>query len=193
VEEFKRACEYVLDNHGAQALQYGTTEGYLPLREMISRHTNRLGIGVNPDNILITSGSQQALICSERSLLTAAIELSLNPPPTGCTSSRNAYDAEYIPVPCDEYGMKMDSLEQALRAGPKFIYVLPNFQNPSGVTLSMERRKKLSNLLINTEFPSLKTIPTASYVMKVKTFLQSNWLMPIYMSKTAITQGMLFT
>jgi len=58
VEEFKRACTYVLDHQGAQALQYGATDGYLPLREMISRHTNRIGIGVNPSNILITSGTR---------------------------------------------------------------------------------------------------------------------------------------
>src|SRR5512136_2818178 len=61
VEEFAAACDRVLLLHGAQALQYGTTEGYQPLREQIARHTNRYGIQVDPDNILITSGSQQAL------------------------------------------------------------------------------------------------------------------------------------
>jgi len=61
VEEFAAACERVLLLHGAQALQYSTTEGYLPLREQIARHTARYGIEVTADNILITSGSQQAL------------------------------------------------------------------------------------------------------------------------------------
>ena len=61
VEEFKRACNYVLEHKGAEALQYGGTDGYVPLREMIARHTNRIGITVDIDNILITSGSQQAL------------------------------------------------------------------------------------------------------------------------------------
>src|SRR4030043_453722 len=61
VEEFRAACGQVLKDLGAQALQYGSTEGYLPLREMIARHTARYGISVNAENILITSGSQQAL------------------------------------------------------------------------------------------------------------------------------------
>ena len=61
VEEFREACDKVLRENGARALQYGSTEGYTPLREMIARHTARLGIEVTIDNILITSGSQQAL------------------------------------------------------------------------------------------------------------------------------------
>src|SRR3972149_6463175 len=61
VKEFREACNYVLDHFGPQALQYSTTEGYRPLREMIARHTVRYSVGVCPDNILITSGSQQAL------------------------------------------------------------------------------------------------------------------------------------
>ena len=62
VEEFSAACGQVLKDWGAQALQYGSTEGYLPLREMIARHTARYGISVTAENILITSGSQQALL-----------------------------------------------------------------------------------------------------------------------------------
>jgi 2-aminoadipate transaminase len=61
IEEFKEACNRVLRDNGPQALQYGPTEGYRPLRELIVRHTSRYGINVTPDNILITSGSQQAL------------------------------------------------------------------------------------------------------------------------------------
>lgn len=61
VDEFADACQRVLRDLGAQALQYGTTEGYIPLREMIARHSARYGIDITPDNILVTSGSQQAL------------------------------------------------------------------------------------------------------------------------------------
>ena len=61
LKEFQAACNFVLETQGAQALQYSTTEGYLPLREMIARHTSRYMVEVTPDNILITSGSQQAL------------------------------------------------------------------------------------------------------------------------------------
>lgn len=160
VEEFKRACESVLDNHGAQALQYGTTEGYVPLREMIARHTNNIGIGVDVDNILITTGSQQALDLIGKIFINRGDRIVVESPTyLGALQAWNAYEAEYLPVPCDDYGMKLDSLEQALRAGPKFIYVLPNFQNPSGVTLSMERREKLVRLADQYGVPIVEDDP----------------------------------
>ena len=73
VDEFSEACERVLRDYGAQALQYSTTEGYLPLREMIARHTSRYGININPENVLITSGSQQALDLLGKARLTGHI------------------------------------------------------------------------------------------------------------------------
>lgn len=160
VEEFKRACTYVLDNHGAQALQYGTTEGYLPLREMISRHTNRIGINVNPSNIMITSGSQQALDLIGKIFVNRGDRILVESPTyLGALQAWNAYDAEYVTVPCDEFGMNIDSLEQALRTGPKFIYVLPNFQNPTGVTLALERRHKLVQLADHYGVPIIEDDP----------------------------------
>ncbi len=80
VKEFKEACNTVLETMGAQALQYGTTEGYTPLREMIARHTGRYGIKVNANNIAITSGSQQALDLWADCSSTGAIILWLNRP-----------------------------------------------------------------------------------------------------------------
>jgi 2-aminoadipate transaminase len=147
VDEFKAACISVLENYGTQALQYGSTDGYLPLREMISRYTIRLGINLNPGNILITSGSQQALDLLGMVLINPGDHILVESPTyLGALQAWNTYGAEYIPVRCDEYGMCTDELEEALRKGPKFIYVLPNFQNPTGVTLSLERRKKLVEL-----------------------------------------------
>ncbi|MHC1740892.1 MAG: PLP-dependent aminotransferase family protein [Anaerolineaceae bacterium] len=160
VEEFKRACTYVLDNYGAQALQYGSTDGYLPLREMISRHTNRIGIGVNASNILITSGSQQALDLLGKIFVNRGDRIVVESPTyLGALQAWNAYDAEYVPVPCDDYGMCVDALEEALRTGPKFIYVLPNFQNPTGVTLTLERRKKLVELADRYGVPIIEDDP----------------------------------
>ena len=141
VEEFKRACVHVLDHHGAEALQYSGTDGYAPLREMISRHTNHLGINVNIENILITSGSQQALDLIGKIFINRGDRILVeNPTYLGALQAWNAYGAEYITVPADEYGMRTDLLEEALRTGAKFIYVLPNFQNPTGTTLPLERR-----------------------------------------------------
>jgi len=147
VEAVARATERVLREHGPQALQYGTTEGYLPLREMLARHTARYGMHITPDNILITSGSQQALDLLGKVFINRGDRIVVEAPTyLGALQAWNAYGAEYITVKMDEQGMDIDALEAALRAGPKFIYVLPNFQNPTGITLSLDRRKRLVSL-----------------------------------------------
>ncbi len=144
VKEFQEACNQVLTDHGAQALQYSTTEGYLPLREMIARHNTRYSVRVTAENIMITSGSQQALDFIGRLFINRGDYIVVESPTyLGALQAWNAYGAQYISVPSDENGMIMDKLEEALRIGPKFIYILPNFQNPSGSTLSLERRKRL--------------------------------------------------
>ncbi len=160
VEEFKRACNYVLEHKGAEVLQYGGTDGYVPLREMILRHSNRVGINVNIDNILITSGSQQALDLLGKIFINHGDRILVESPTyLGALQAWNAYGAEYVTVPVDEYGMITDKLEEALRIGPKFIYVLPNFQNPTGTTLSMERRKKLIELADRYGVPIVEDDP----------------------------------
>jgi 2-aminoadipate transaminase len=160
IKEFKEACDRVLTDFGPQALQYGTTEGYLPLREMIMRHTKRYGINVNPDNILITSGSQQALDLLGKILINPGDRILVESPTyLGALQAWAAYGAEYVPVPMDEDGMITDALEEALRSGPKFIYVLPNFQNPMGVTLSLKRRHKLLELADRYGVPIVEDDP----------------------------------
>ena len=144
VKEFQEACNQVLTDHGAQALQYSTTEGYLPLRELIMRHNARFNVKVTAENIMITSGSQQALDFIGRLFINRGDYVVVESPTyLGALQAWNAYGAQYISVESDENGMLVDKLDEALRIGPKFIYVLPNFQNPSGSTLSLERRKRL--------------------------------------------------
>jgi len=160
VEQFKKACNTVLDEFGAQALQYSTTEGYRPLREMIARHTTRFGIDIAPDNILITSGSQQALDFIGRVFINQGDHIVCESPTyLGALQAWNAYGAQYISVASDENGMIVDELEKALRVGPKFIYVLPNFQNPAGSTLSLDRRKKLVELADRYGVPIIEDDP----------------------------------
>ena len=160
VEDFAAACERVLREFGAQALQYGTTEGYRPLREMIARHTCRYGIQVSADNILITSGSQQALDLLGKIFINRGDRILVEEPTyLGAIQAWNAYGAEFVGVPMDEEGMRTDALDDALRTGPKFIYVLPNFQNPTGVTLSMERRKQLVELADRYGVPIIEDDP----------------------------------
>jgi 2-aminoadipate transaminase len=160
VEEFSAACENVLKQWGAEALQYGTTEGYRPLREMIARHTARYAISVSPENILITSGSQQALDLIGMVFINPGDRILVEEPTyLGALQAWNSYGAEYVTVPMDENGMITENLESALRSGVKFIYVLPNFQNPTGVTLSLERRNQLIEIADRYGVPIIEDDP----------------------------------
>ncbi|HWQ04194.1 MAG TPA: PLP-dependent aminotransferase family protein [Longilinea sp.] len=160
IEEFRVACDKVLREHGEQALQYGPTEGYLPLREMIARFTARFNIEVTPDNILITAGSQQALDLIGKIFINRGDNLLVECPTyLGALQAWNAYGAEYIPAKSDSDGIIISELESALRYGPKFIYALPNFQNPSGVTYSLERRMKLVELADRFGVPIIEDDP----------------------------------
>lgn len=160
VKEFQEACNRVLVEQGAQALQYSTTEGYLPLREMIARHTGRYSVKITADNIMITSGSQQALDFLGRLFINRGDYIVVESPTyLGALQAWNAYGAQYISIPSDEDGMMVDKLEEALRIGPKFIYVLPNFQNPSGSTMSLERRKRLILLADQYGVPIIEDDP----------------------------------
>jgi len=160
IKEFSEACERVLRDYGSQALQYSTTEGYLPLREMIARHTARYKFNTNPENVLITSGSQQALDLLGKVFINPGDRILVESPTyLGALQAWNAYGAEYVAVPIDDDGMITDELEEALRTGPKFIYVLPNFQNPTGVTLSLERRRQLIHLADRYGVPIVEDDP----------------------------------
>jgi 2-aminoadipate transaminase len=160
VKKFQEACNTVLETEAALALQYSTTEGYRPLREMIAQRTARYAVSVTPENILITSGSQQALDFIGRIFINQGDHIVVeNPTYLGALQAWNAYGAQYIPVPSDENGMITEELEKALRIGPKFIYILPNFQNPSGVTLSLERRRQLVELADRYGVPIVEDDP----------------------------------
>ena len=143
-EKFKEACDVVLTEMGDNALQYGTTEGYQPLRQMIAKNAAKYGVQISADNVLITSGSQQALDLLGRIFINRGDRILVESPTyLGALQAWNAYGVKYVTIPFDEDGMRIDLLESRLRMGIKFIYVLPNFQNPTGVTLSRERRKQL--------------------------------------------------
>jgi 2-aminoadipate transaminase len=160
LEQVREACDRVLREHGALALQYGTTEGYQPLREQIARHTARYHIEVNPENILITSGSQQALDLIGKIFINRGDRILVEEPTyLGALQAWNAYGAQYVTVPIDKEGMNTDYLEEALRTGPKFIYVLSNFQNPTGVTISLERRIKLVEMADRYGVPIIEDDP----------------------------------
>jgi len=141
-------------------LQYGATDGYAPLRDMIARHTGRYSVQVSPENVLITSGSQQALDFIGRVFINRGDHIVVESPTyLGALQAWNAYGAQYISVVAVAVGKNVDELEEALRVGPKFIYCLPNFQNPSGSTLSLERRIKLIELADKYGVPIIEDDP----------------------------------
>jgi len=160
VDRFQEACRRVLEVNGHQALQYSATEGYEPLREMIARHITRYGINARTENVLITSGSQQALDLIGKLFINPG-DLVLVEAPTylGALQAFSVYGAEYISVESDQDGLRTEFLEGPLRMGPKFMYVLPNFQNPGGTTLSEGRRHQLVLLADKYGIPIVEDDP----------------------------------
>jgi 2-aminoadipate transaminase len=160
VARVQEACTQVLQSQGRQALQYSTTEGYRPLREMIARHTCRYGVNVGPENILITASSQQALDLMGKVFINPGDHVIVEQPTyLGALQAWSLYQAQYTSVPIDDDGMRMDELERVLRGGAKFLYALPNFQNPAGVTLSLERRRQMVALADHYGLPILEDDP----------------------------------
>jgi len=160
VKRFQESCHTVLAEHGAQALQYGPTEGYEPLRDMIARNLARYGIVAKAENVLITSGSQQALDLIGKLLINRGDRVLVEAPTyLGALQAFNVYGAQYVSVPVDDDGLITEHLDSSLRAGPKFMYVLPNFQNPAGVTLSEGRRHQLILLADKYGIPIIEDDP----------------------------------
>lgn len=160
LERFTEASARVMTEFGSRALQYSTTEGYRPLRELIAAHATRYGILVEADNILITSGSQQALDLIGKVFVNPGDHILVESPTyLGALQAWNAYQAEYVAADTDDDGYIMASVDAKMRTGPKFAYALPNFQNPSGVTLSIERRTRLIELADHYGVPILEDDP----------------------------------
>ena len=148
VREFKEACNYVLEHNGQQALQYGPTEGFPPLKEFLAESMQKYGIPSVPGNILMTNGSQQALDLVGRLFINNGDKV-LTDAPTylGAIQAWRVYKPQFITAPLDQDGMDPGQVEKALRANKiKLIYVLPNFHNPAGITLPYERRRRLVEL-----------------------------------------------
>jgi 2-aminoadipate transaminase len=143
-EKIAQVTQQILRSNGVEALQYGPTEGYPPLRELVAERMSQDGLRLTAENILITTGSQQALDLLGKILFdpgdTVLVE---SPTYMGALTSWNPYEVEYMTLPSDQHGLITAHLDDALRAAPKSLYVLPTFQNPGGTTLPLERRWQL--------------------------------------------------
>ncbi|WP_445492542.1 aminotransferase-like domain-containing protein [Niallia sp. 03133] len=139
----------VMKENGTKALQYSTSEGLLSLREKLVQRMVNTGISCELDNLFIVQGGQQGLdLVAKLFINKGDIVVTENPTFLGALIAFNPYEPEYKTVPMDEDGMDMDALEEILKANSKvkFIYTVPEFQNPTGVTMSLERRKRLVEL-----------------------------------------------
>lgn len=133
----------------AASLQYTVSNGILPLRQQIATLMTREGIACGADNVLILQGAQQGLDLVAKLLVNPGdVVITENPTFLGAMIAFNPMQPHYVGVDMDADGMDMDGLEAALEANPgaKFVYTVPDFQNPTGVTLSLERRKRMVEL-----------------------------------------------
>jgi 2-aminoadipate transaminase len=159
-QRFQEACHKVLSQNSASALQYGETEGYAPLRQFVADKIARHGIKTSPDNVLITSGSQQALDLLGKLLIDTGDRVLVEAPTyLGALQAFRVFAADFVSVSIDDYGLRTELLEKPLRSDPKFMYVLPNFQNPAGTTLSEDRRVELVALAERHGVPIIEDDP----------------------------------
>ncbi|MDK2984628.1 MAG: 2-aminoadipate transaminase [Clostridia bacterium] len=156
-EEIDDVASEILKNHRKTALQYGPVPGITFVREFIAERMTKQNMSSKTENILITSGALQGLdlVCK---VFVDPGDLVLVEAPTylGAISTIESYEAEVDSIACDEDGLKVDELEEFLKntsQKPKFIYVIPTFQNPSGRVMSLERRKKLIDTANKYEIP----------------------------------------
>ena len=158
-EAMKASTDKILTENPNAALQYGLTLGRVSLREKIVGLMEREGVKTTVDNIAITTGSQQAITVAAMLLLEEdSVIITENPSYLGAFAAFKPFATNYVGVNGDEEGMLMDELEETLKNTPKakMIYVIPNFQNPTGRTWSLERRKKLLELATKYDLPILE-------------------------------------
>ena len=169
IEEMKKVAVMVLEESGRQALQYSATEGYTPLREKILKRMEPIGISGKAENVLITSGSQQGLDFSGKIFINPGdVVICESPSYLGAINAFKAYSPKFVEVTTDDNGMDMDELEKVLETtdNVKMIYVIPDFQNPSGRTWSVDRRKRLVELANRFDLPIVEDNPYGELIFE---------------------------
>ncbi|MEO1772286.1 PLP-dependent aminotransferase family protein [Candidatus Enterococcus ferrettii] len=162
VEKIQAAANQVFQEKGMTALQYGSSKGIPELRKIVVERLKQDGITVDEEQIMISTGSQQVLDLTSKMFINEGDTVIVEQPTYLCALDVfKSYEANLVSVEMDENGMKLDMLEEALKANPntKMIYTIPNFQNPTGRTLSLERRKKLAQLAVDYDVLVLEDNP----------------------------------
>jgi 2-aminoadipate transaminase len=150
LDALQRAFSRAILDDGRKVLPYGSSHGLPALRELVAERLARRGINTTADNVMITTGSLQGLHLVGRVTLDRGDTIVTEAPTfMGALTAWEQQQPRYLTVPVDEHGMVLDVLEEALQADtprPRFVYLLPTFQNPSGVSLTMDRRKRLLDI-----------------------------------------------
>jgi len=161
-EEVATVAAEVLREHGATALQYGAGQGQLALRERLTMLMATEGLGADPDDVVVTTGAQQALDLLGKIFIDPGDTIAVEAPTyVGALGAFGAYQPRYLHVEVDQDGMLVEHLEEALFRGerPKFVYTVPNFGNPSGVTMTLDRRQRLVALCREIGIPIVEDNP----------------------------------
>ena len=165
-EEMARVMGQVARENSARALQYGPTDGLASTREAISQVMEWQGASVDPGDVMVTTGGQQVIDLVCKALIDPGdVIVAEGPTYPGAVPTFTAYQADVVQVGMDDDGMKVDELEETLarleKEGrrPKFIYTVPTFQNPAGVTMSLERRRRLVEIAAQRELIVLEDEP----------------------------------
>lgn len=153
VEGIAAASAQVLQTQSSAVLQYGATEGYGPTREAISQFMGNKGVTVAPDGLIVTTGSQQALDLLGKTLISPGDKVIVEAPTFLATiQCFKLYGADIVGAPIDGDGVQVDVLERLIEEHkPKLVYLIPTFGNPSGATLSLERRKRILEIAVRTQ------------------------------------------
>jgi 2-aminoadipate transaminase len=161
VEEMKEVATHVLDTFGPSCLQYSISRGILPLREDLASRAILRGVETKADNILICSGAQQAIEVIGRTFIEPGdYILTENPTYVGALQAFNISQARYAPVEMDEEGMIMDQVADMIeKYKPKLVYTIANFQNPTGITMSLKRREQLVEICSRYNIPIVDDNP----------------------------------
>jgi 2-aminoadipate transaminase len=170
VEEMKAAFDKVLTDSGKVALQYGPTDGFPPLREWIANSLSTDGCKIAPEQVLMTSGSQQALDLLGKVLIDEGSRVLVETPSyLGALQAFSVYRPEFASVATDEHGLVPSSIEPVVK-GARLLYALPNFQNPTGRSLSVERRLELVDTCARHNLPLIEDDPYGALSYKGEPF-----------------------
>ncbi|WP_406541198.1 PLP-dependent aminotransferase family protein [Clostridium ljungdahlii] len=186
VDGMKKVTQEVLEKDGQVALQYSTTEGFKPLRDIIAKQRmSGEGVDVTGDDIIVTSGSQEGIEFSAKIFVNEGDTIICESPSyLGAIGAFKAYRPNFTEIEMDEHGIIIEKLEEELKKNKKvkMIYTIPDFQNPTGITMSDDRRKRIAELAKEYQVPVIEDNPYGELIFEgtthpsIKSFDKDGWV-----------------